>query len=66
MCYFMPFMGLWIASQTGFDVIGAIRAGVVGYVPENTPVEDMAGAVRMAHRGVVQLDSDAAAQMSTS
>ena len=44
-------------------IIGALQAGAVGYVLKNTPIDDLAGAVRMAYRGVVQLDPEAAAQI---
>lgn len=56
-----------VVMLTTFDdeafVIGALQAGAVGYVLKNRPVADLADAVRMAHRGVVQLDPAAAAQI---
>lgn len=56
-----------VVMLTTFDdeeyIVGALQAGAVGYVLKNTPVDDLAGAVRMAHRGVVQLDPAAAVQI---
>lgn len=56
-----------ILMLTTFDdeeyIIGALRAGAVGYVLKNIPSEDLTEAVRLAHRGLVQLDTTAAAKV---
>ena len=56
-----------VLMLTTFDdeeyVVGALQAGAVGYVLKNTPIDDLTGAIRMAHKGVVQLDPAASAQI---
>ncbi|NJL53803.1 response regulator transcription factor [bacterium] len=56
-----------VLMLTTFDdeeyIVGALRAGAVGYVLKNIPTDDLAEAIRMAHRGVVQLDPAAAAKI---
>lgn len=45
-------------------VKGALRVGVAGYVLKNTPAIDLAQAIRMAQRGIVQLAPTAASRMA--
>ncbi|MDJ0752123.1 MAG: response regulator transcription factor [Ardenticatenaceae bacterium] len=56
-----------ILMLTTFDdedyIVGALQAGAVGYVLKNIPIEDLTEAVRMAHRGLFQLDTTAAAKI---
>jgi len=56
-----------VLMLTTFDdeeyIFDALRAGAVGYVLKNIPTDDLAEAIRMAHRGVVQLDPAAAAKI---
>ncbi len=53
-----------VLMLTTFDdeayVTGALRAGAFGYVLKNTPALDLAQAIQMAHRGMVQLAPSAA------
>jgi DNA-binding NarL/FixJ family response regulator len=53
-----------VLMLTTFDdeayVTGALRAGAFGYVLKNTPAFDLAQAIQMAQRGMVQLDPSAA------
>lgn len=52
-----------VLMLTTFDdeayVTGALRAGAFGYVLKNTPALDLAQAIQMAQRGMVQLDPSA-------
>jgi DNA-binding NarL/FixJ family response regulator len=56
-----------VLMLTTFDdetyIIEALKAGAVGYILKNIPAKELAEAVRMAHRGVVQLDPAAAAKL---
>jgi DNA-binding NarL/FixJ family response regulator len=56
-----------ILMLTTFDddgaIIEALRAGAVGYILKNIPAADLAAAVRLARRGVVQLDPAAATKV---
>ena len=58
----MPDVG--ILMLTTFDdetyVVEALRAGAVGYILKNIPADDLANAIRMAHKRIVQLDEAAA------
>ncbi len=58
----MPHIG--ILMLTTFDdetyVVEALRAGAVGYILKNIPASDLADAIRMAHKRIVQLDEAAA------
>jgi DNA-binding NarL/FixJ family response regulator len=53
-----------VLMLTTFDdeayVTGALRAGAFGYVLKNTPALDLAQAIQMAQRGMVQLAPSAA------
>jgi DNA-binding NarL/FixJ family response regulator len=53
-----------VLMLTTFDdeayVKGALRAGAFGYVLKNTPAHDLAQAIQMAQRGMVQLAPSAA------
>jgi DNA-binding NarL/FixJ family response regulator len=53
-----------VLMLTTFDdeayVTGALRAGAFSYVLKNTPAFDLAQAIQMAQRGMVQLDPSAA------
>lgn len=52
--------GCKVVMLTTFDdeeyVVQALRAGAVGYLLKNLPAAELAAAVRLAHRGVAQLD----------
>lgn len=52
--------GCKVVMLTTFDdeeyVVRALRAGAVGYLLKNLPAAELAAAVRLAHRGVAQLD----------
>lgn len=56
-----------VLMLTTFDdegyIVAALKAGAVGYILKNVPAHDLADAVRMAQRGVVQLDPAAAAKV---
>lgn len=56
-----------VLMLTTFDdeayVTGALRAGAFGYVLKNTPASDLAQAIQMAQRGMVQLAPSAAAKI---
>ncbi len=56
-----------VLMLTTFDddayIVEALRAGAAGYMLKNIPAQDLAAAVRLAHRGVVQLDPAAAAKV---
>ncbi|MFZ1395491.1 MAG: response regulator transcription factor [Candidatus Promineifilaceae bacterium] len=58
------FPAIKVLMLTTFDdeayVTGALRAGAFGYVLKNTPALDLAQAILMAQRGMVQLDPSAA------
>jgi DNA-binding NarL/FixJ family response regulator len=58
------FPAIKVLMLTTFDdeayVTGALRAGAFGYVLKNTPALDLAQAIQMAHRGMVQLAPSAA------
>ncbi|QDQ15358.1 response regulator transcription factor [Streptomyces spectabilis] len=49
-----------VVMLTTFDdeeyVVRALRAGAVGYLLKSLPAAELADAVRLAHRGVAQLD----------
>jgi len=47
-------------------VIDALRAGAFGYVLKNTPALDLAQAIQMAHRGMVQLAPSAMRKLAHS
>lgn len=57
-----------VLMLTTFDdeayVTGALRAGAFGYVLKNTPVLDLAQAIQMAQRGMVQLAPSAATKVA--
>jgi DNA-binding NarL/FixJ family response regulator len=57
-----------VLMLTTFDdeayVTGALRAGAFGYVLKNTPALDLAQAIRMAQRGIVQLAPSAASKVA--
>jgi DNA-binding NarL/FixJ family response regulator len=57
-----------VLMLTTFDdeayVTGALRAGAFGYVLKNTPAIDLAQAIQMAQRGMVQLDPSAAKKVA--
>lgn len=61
------FPHIQVLMLTTFDdqvyVVQALKAGAAGYLLKNIPASDLAEAVRMAHRGIVQLDLAAAAQV---
>lgn len=58
------FPAIKVLMLTTFDdeayVTGALRAGAFGYVLKNTPALDLAQAILMAQRGMVQSDPSAA------
>ena len=58
-----------VLMLTTFDddayIVEALRAGAAGYMLKNIPAQDLAAAVGHAHRGVVQLDSAAAAKVAS-
>ena len=62
----MPEIG--VLMLTTFDdetyVVEALRAGAVGYILKNIPARDLADAIRMAHRRIVQLDDAAARRLA--
>ena len=45
------------------SVIGAIRAGAIGYLVKNTEADELRGAIRAAAAGQVQLSAEAAARL---
>ncbi len=62
------FPAVKVLMLTTFDdevyVTGALRAGAFGYVLKNTPALDLAQAILMAQRGMVQLDPSAAIKVA--
>jgi DNA-binding NarL/FixJ family response regulator len=56
-----------ILMLTTFDdetyIVEALKAGATGYILKNIPAGELAEAVRMAHRGIVQLDPAAVAKV---
>lgn len=44
-------------------VIGVVRAGAIGYLLKDTDAEELCNAIKLAHRGEVQLAPDAAARL---
>ena len=61
------FPDIKVLMLTTFDdeayVTGALRAGAFGYVLKNTPASDLAQAIQMAQRGMVQLAPSAVAKV---
>ncbi|NCC33821.1 MAG: response regulator transcription factor [Chloroflexia bacterium] len=59
-----------VLMLTTFDdeayVTGALRAGAFGYVLKNTPALDLAQAIQMTHRGMVQLAPSAMSKLVNS
>lgn len=57
-----------VLMLTTFDdeayVKGALRAGAFGYVLKNTPALDLAQAIQMAQRGIVQLSPTAVSKVT--
>jgi DNA-binding NarL/FixJ family response regulator len=57
-----------VVMLTTFDdeeyVVPAMRAGATGYLLKDLPARELAGAVKMAHAGVAQLDPAAAARVA--
>jgi DNA-binding NarL/FixJ family response regulator len=57
-----------VVMLTTFDdeeyVVQALRAGASGYLLKDRPARELAGAVRLAHAGVVQFDPAAAARLA--
>jgi DNA-binding NarL/FixJ family response regulator len=57
-----------VLMLTTFDddtyIVAALRAGAAGYMLKTIPAQDLAAAVRLAHRGVVQLDPVVAAKIA--
>ncbi|MEM7294524.1 MAG: response regulator transcription factor [Pseudomonadota bacterium] len=62
------FPAVRVLMLTTFDdeayITGALQAGAYGYVLKNTPALDLALAVEMAHRGIVQLTHSAALKVA--
>jgi DNA-binding NarL/FixJ family response regulator len=56
-----------VLMLTTFDdevyIVEALKAGAVGYILKNIPAKELADAVRMAHKGVTQLDPAATAKV---
>jgi len=56
-----------VLMLTTFDdeayIVEALKAGAVGYILKNIPAKELADAVRLAHKGIVQLDTAAAARV---
>ena len=61
--------GCRVVMLTTFDdeeyVVQALRAGAHGYLLKDRPAREIADAVRLAHSGVVQFDSAAAARLAS-
>lgn len=59
-----------VIMLTTFDdeeyIITALQSGAVGYILKNVPAQDLAEAVRLAHKGLVQLDPTAALKVVNS
>ncbi|MEV0439704.1 response regulator transcription factor [Streptomyces spectabilis] len=57
-----------VVMLTTFDdeeyVVRALRAGAVGYLLKSLPAAELADAVRLAHRGVAQLDPAVARRLA--
>lgn len=62
------FPDIKVLMLTTFDdeayVAGALQSGAFGYVLKNTPALDLAEAIRMAQRGLVQLAPSAASKVA--
>jgi DNA-binding NarL/FixJ family response regulator len=58
-----------VVMLTTFDdeeyVVQALRGGAVGYLLKDLPASELATAVRLAHAGVAQFDSAAAARLTS-
>jgi DNA-binding NarL/FixJ family response regulator len=56
-----------VLMLTTFDdeayIVEALKAGAVGYILKNIPAKELADAIRLAHKGIVQLDTAAAARV---
>lgn len=56
-----------VLMLTTFDdeeyIVEALKAGAIGYMLKDMPAADLAEAVRMAHRGIYQLDPAAATKL---
>lgn len=56
-----------IIMLTTFDdeefIIGALQVGASGYILKNIPSNDLAEAIRMAYRGITQLDPTATSKL---
>jgi DNA-binding NarL/FixJ family response regulator len=56
-----------VLMLTTFDdeeyVVHALRAGATGYILKNIPARELAEAVRMAYKGIVQIDPTAIAKV---
>lgn len=52
---------------TTFDdeeyIVHALKAGAAGYILKNIPAKELAEAIRMAHKGIVQIDPTAIAKV---
>jgi DNA-binding NarL/FixJ family response regulator len=57
-----------VVMLTTFDdeeyVVQALRAGASGYLLKDRPARELAGAVRLAHAGIVQFDPAAATRLA--
>lgn len=56
-----------VLMLTTFDddeyVVEALKAGAMGYILKNIPTQELTEAIAMAYKGIVQLDSAAAAKV---